>query len=184
MTLLGGMTFVQLLLQQRVRLAEAKARGRFPFAVLTPGRVSLGGVGFSWNGECPTAPDCDLTLRANDTGSGVCLDWEYNREVYADSTIARWQEHLETLVHSAAQQPATEIRRLPLLSQGQGERMLVEWNATAAAYPTDLCAYELIEQQCRRTPQAVAAQFNGVTLSYQEMDERANQLAHHLGKAE
>ncbi|MBV9288254.1 MAG: amino acid adenylation domain-containing protein [Hyphomicrobiales bacterium] len=59
-------------------------------------------------------------------------------------------------------------------------KLLVEWNATAAAYPRDKCVHELFEEQTARTPDAVAVAHDGRTLTYSRLNQRANQLAHHL----
>jgi len=58
--------------------------------------------------------------------------------------------------------------------------MLVEWNDTAAPYPEELCIHQLVETQVARTPDAVAVVFEDQQLSYRELNQRANQLAHHL----
>ena len=58
--------------------------------------------------------------------------------------------------------------------------MLYEWNDTKAEYPVDKCVHELFEEQARKSPNATAVVFEGVSLSYGELNVRANQLAHHL----
>ena len=58
--------------------------------------------------------------------------------------------------------------------------MLVEWNETAAAYPSEQCLHELFAAQAARTPDAVAVVYEDQQLSYGELDRRSNQLAHHL----
>ena len=58
--------------------------------------------------------------------------------------------------------------------------MLYEWNDTAAGFPSDKCIHELFEEQVHRTPEAVAVVFEDAALSYEELNLRANQLAHYL----
>ena len=72
------------------------------------------------------------------------------------------------------------IDRLPLLSEAERRRVLVEWNATEAEYPADKCIHELFEAQAERTPEAIAVEFEDQQLSYGELNARANRLAHHL----
>jgi amino acid adenylation domain-containing protein len=129
-----------------------------------------------------TAADCDLTLRALETSPELTLEWEYNAGLYDDSTMARWLEHLEILLAGAVAAPARGVQALPLLSAGQKQKMLVEWNSTAIEYPRDRCAYELIQEQVERTPDAVAAQFADQTMSYRELSQRSNRLARYLVK--
>ena len=72
------------------------------------------------------------------------------------------------------------VDRLPLLSEAERRRVLVEWNATEADYPADKCIHELFEAQAARTPDAVAVEFEEQRLSYGELNAQANRLAHHL----
>jgi amino acid adenylation domain-containing protein len=69
---------------------------------------------------------------------------------------------------------------LRLLTDTERQRILVEWNRTEVAYPTDRCLHEFIEDQVGRTPEAVAVVFEQQQLTYRQLDQRANQLAHHL----
>ena len=69
---------------------------------------------------------------------------------------------------------------LPRLAEADRRRVLVEWNDTGKDYPIDQCLHQLVEQQAGRTPEAVALVFGGRTLTYRELNGRANQLAHHL----
>ncbi|MEM1394270.1 MAG: amino acid adenylation domain-containing protein, partial [Cyanobacteria bacterium P01_H01_bin.150] len=70
--------------------------------------------------------------------------------------------------------------QLPLLSQKERRQLLSEWNNTVKEYPTDKCVHQLFEQQVEKTPNAVAVSFAGEELTYIELNQRANQLAHHL----
>lgn len=69
---------------------------------------------------------------------------------------------------------------LPLGETQRGQPVPAQWNATAQDYPRDVTLYEMFESQVDRTPDAVAVAFEGATLSYRELDERANQLARYL----
>src|SRR5262249_60939809 len=68
----------------------------------------------------------------------------------------------------------------PRLSPSERHQVLVEWNRTATDRPHDLCVHHLIERQAEKTPDAVALTFQGQTLTYRELNRRANQVAHHL----
>ncbi len=74
-----------------------------------------------------------------------------------------------------------EVRRLAMLSEPELHRILFEWNQTAAEFPRDKCVHEMFEEQVARTPDAVALVFEGASLTYAELNRRANQLAHYLG---
>jgi len=75
---------------------------------------------------------------------------------------------------------AQTIDRLPMVSEGEREQVLYEWNATEREYPRDKCVHELFEEQVRRSPEATAVAWEDEELSYGELNKRANQLAWRL----
>ena len=66
------------------------------------------------------------------------------------------------------------------MPEEERRKLLIEWNATIAAYPRDQCTHEIFEEQTARTPDAVAVVHDERTLTYSQLNARANQLAHHL----
>ena len=74
----------------------------------------------------------------------------------------------------------SRISQLPLLSNADRDRQLVEWNATEVIYPADLCIHQLFERQVEQTPDAVAVVFGDREVTYHELNQRSNQLAHYL----
>ena len=88
--------------------------------------------------------------------------------------------HFNTLLEAAAANPDQRLSDLPLLTDAERQQLLVEWNQTAVAYPKDRCVHELFEEQVERTPDAMAVAFEDERLTYRQLNERANQLAHHL----
>ena len=79
-----------------------------------------------------------------------------------------------------AADPGRRLSALPLLTDAERGRLLVEWNATASVYPRDALVHELFEAQADQTPGAVAVVYGDERLTYRELDRRANRLAHHL----
>src|SRR5205085_154401 len=96
------------------------------------------------------------------------------------TTITRMLVHLRRLFEAAVANPLQRIGDLPLLSAAEQYRLLVEWNSTATEYPRHRCVHELFEEQVARAPEATALVFQEETLTYRELNERANQLAHRL----
>src|SRR5215212_10056352 len=105
---------------------------------------------------------------------------EYDRRSYSDEVVERLARHLTALLEGAMKDPHARIADLPLLSTAERNELLVEWNATAAEYPRDRCVHELFEEQVGKTPDAVAVVHRDATLSYGELNRRADQLAQHL----
>ncbi|RKI08338.1 amino acid adenylation domain-containing protein, partial [Corallococcus praedator] len=122
----------------------------------------------------------DLKLSLTDAASGFTGTLEYNTDLFDATTVARWVEHLDVLLTAAVAHPETRVKSLPLMSVAERHLLLVDWNATHRDYPTDVTLHGLVEAQVARTPDAVAVDFEGLRLTYRELDARANQLAHHL----
>ncbi len=122
----------------------------------------------------------DLTLFMTEEGQQLGGALEYNTDLFDTTTIERMIGHFETLLAAIAIDPALPVSKLPLLTGAERRQLLVEWNATAAPYPHELCVHQLFEAQAERTPHADAVVFGAQRLSYRELNGRANQLAHHL----
>ena len=89
---------------------------------------------------------------------------------------------LEKLVGALESAPQTPLSRLDILPKAERQQVLVEWNDTKVEYPQDKCIHQLFEEQALRTPDSVAVVFEDQQLSYRELNQRANQLAHYLQK--
>jgi aspartate racemase len=124
----------------------------------------------------------DLTLLLSDTANGLSGWFEYNADLFEASTIQRLGNHFENLLASVAANPDGSIAELPLLGAPEQQQILLDWNNTATSYPREKCIQELFEEQVRRTPEAVALVFDDQRLTYDALNKRANQLAHHLTK--
>jgi amino acid adenylation domain-containing protein/non-ribosomal peptide synthase protein (TIGR01720 family) len=122
----------------------------------------------------------DLTLSMENTSTGLVGGWEYNTDLFDSSTIERMTGHFMTLLESIVANPSERISQLPILTASEQQQLLVEWNDTSVDYPQDKCIHQLFEEQVQRTPDAVAVVFENQQLTYQELNCRANQLAHYL----
>ncbi|WP_156103746.1 MupA/Atu3671 family FMN-dependent luciferase-like monooxygenase, partial [Pectobacterium betavasculorum] len=94
--------------------------------------------------------------------------------------VTRYVEHWQVLLRAMARDAAQEIARLPLLSDAQRRQVLYDWNDTCTDYPREQGIHQLFEAQVERTPQAVALVYNEGKLSYDELNQFANRLAHAL----
>jgi amino acid adenylation domain-containing protein len=122
----------------------------------------------------------DLSLWMSETEKGLTGGLEYSTDLFDASLITNMIGHLQVLLEGIAANPSQRLSDLPLLTEAERQRLLVEWNATEAEYPAEECLHELFESQVERTPDAVAAVFGDESLSYRELNARANQLSHHL----
>ncbi len=124
----------------------------------------------------------DLTLHLQKTGHGLTGMWTYAADLFDARTIERMNEHFMILLQGIAETSDESIARLPLISASERRQMLEDWNATASDYPRERCFYELIAEQAAATPDAIAVVFGDQQISYQDLNSRANQLAHYLQK--
>ncbi|MDB4965383.1 MAG: linear gramicidin synthase subunit, partial [Myxococcales bacterium] len=122
----------------------------------------------------------DLMLTMEERGGELNGSFEYATDLFDASTIARMSAQLSQLLFAIADGPAQRISSLGLLSAAERRQLLVEWNDTAAEHPRDACLHQLFAAQAARTPDAVAVESGAQSLTYRQLDERANQLAHQL----
>jgi amino acid adenylation domain-containing protein/thioester reductase-like protein/FkbM family methyltransferase len=140
----------------------------------------------------------DLTLIMQNSPTGLVGLWEYSTDLFDASTIDRMTSHFVTLLEGIVANPQERISQLPLLTQTEQQKLLVEWNDTFVDYPSHKCIHQLFEEQVDLTPDAVAVEFvdaQGAAsasrsvfgkrrvnqqLTYNELNHRANQLAHYL----
>ena len=122
----------------------------------------------------------DLTLMIAESSTGLRTTLEYNTALFEPATAARLLEHYANLLAGMVRHPEARVSKLALLSVAEREQVLFEWNATARDYRRDLCLHELIERQAALTPDKIAVKAGGLTMTYAELNARANQVAHWL----
>ncbi|GHH24559.1 non-ribosomal peptide synthetase [Streptomyces rubradiris] len=121
----------------------------------------------------------DLELQAFDTDGGVTGWFEYDRDLFDEATVVRLAGHFRRLVEQVTAHPRTPVGELDLLGAAERRQVVEEWNATERQWSGGL-VHECIEEQVRRTPGAEAVRYAGTSLTYAELNERANRLAHLL----
>ncbi|HFB67345.1 MAG TPA: non-ribosomal peptide synthetase, partial [Calditrichae bacterium] len=102
----------------------------FVFQNLPLERLELPGITLQPFEAKPDIAKFDLSLIASEGPDGLMMEWEYNTDLFTEATIRRMMSHFETLLREALAQPDVPVARLPLLSEEERHRMLVEWNAT------------------------------------------------------
>ncbi|MDX2093988.1 MAG: amino acid adenylation domain-containing protein, partial [Kofleriaceae bacterium] len=121
----------------------------------------------------------ELTLNVLSHADGVTCAIEANAALFDAATLERMLGHYERLLGALAAEPGRAIDAVTLLAESE-QAQLVEWNATAREYPRDTLVHEQFEHQVERAPDAVAVVFEDTAMTYRELDERANALAHRL----
>jgi amino acid adenylation domain-containing protein len=126
-----------------------------------------------------TAALVDLTLNTFETEEQTYGSLHYNTDLFEAETIRRMCGNFVTLLEHVAANPHQALSQLPLLTDAE-RRLIFEWNQTGRDYPSDKCLHQLFEDQVERSPDAVAVSDETKTLTYSELNARANQLAHQL----
>ncbi|MBD2202784.1 amino acid adenylation domain-containing protein [Calothrix sp. FACHB-1219] len=132
-----------------------------------------------WETEQVTAK-FDLTLLMTETEQGIQGQWEYRSDLFEVTTIKRMVGHFQTLLEAIVANPQQCITALPLLTSTEQNQLLVNWQNNQVDYPQDISLHQLFEIQVKKTPDAIAVLFENQYLTYDELNQRANQLANYL----
>ena len=116
-------------------------------------------------------------------GTDLRLGCEYEPGQFDGQDIDRMLRHLETILQAFVKAPEQVTTEVSLLTESERRRLLVEWNDTAVDYPRNRDIHELFEAQVELTPDAIAVCFEGERLTYRELNQRANKLAHYLQRS-
>ncbi|HYH44642.1 MAG TPA: amino acid adenylation domain-containing protein, partial [Thermoanaerobaculia bacterium] len=116
-------------------------------------------------------------------GGGVRLSCSYAADLFEAATVARLLEHAAVLLDGVTAAPAARLSELPLLTPAELQQTLVEWNATASEVPAGVTVDRLFAEQARRTPEAVAVIAASETLTYRDLDQKAERLARRLRRS-
>ncbi|MFM6139805.1 MAG: amino acid adenylation domain-containing protein, partial [Sphaerospermopsis kisseleviana] len=121
----------------------------------------------------------DLTLYLSEREDQIHCMWEYATDLFAADSIKRMIEHFEVLLTAITQNPQQSVSKLPLMTAREIQQ-LQAWNQTDKYYPQDQTFVTLFEQQAAQTPNNIAVVFEDHSLTYQQLNQKANQLAHYL----
>jgi amino acid adenylation domain-containing protein len=142
--------------------------------------VALPGIEASEVGAELASARFDLSLMPKATAQGLRVGLNYSTDLFERGTVQRMLGHLARVLEQVAADADVRLSRLDLLGEAERALVLEAWNRTAAEVPADRCIHELFAAQAARTPDAVAVVFEDASLTYAELNERANQLAHYL----
>jgi non-ribosomal peptide synthetase component F len=130
--------------------------------------------------EVHTTTKFDLTLSLEERDGRIAGAMEYATALFERETMERHVGYLCQVLAALVADEQQRVETIALLSAAERAQVVVEWNQTAAAYPSEQCAHELFERQAARTPDAVAVVYEEAQLTYAALNARANQLAQYL----
>ena len=200
-------SFAQFLKQTRKTLLDAQDHQDYTYGTLLhklkipsdPSRLQLVevqfnveqvGAGLKFDGltvdlsaNPKTHVNMDLFFNFIDRGTELWLDCDYNTGLFDAPTIDRWFGHLNAILEAFVTNAEQPVGQVSLLTAEQLQQILITWNATDAVYPRELSIQQVFEQQVEATPKAIAVVGGNDTLTYAELNEKTNQLAHFLLKS-
>ncbi|MCP6760176.1 MAG: amino acid adenylation domain-containing protein, partial [Fischerella sp. CENA71] len=197
-------SFIEFLQQTRQTCLDAYAHQDVPFEVLVeklqPERsmsynplfqvmfalennespdLSLPGLEIEWLGVKGAIAKFDLTLMVMEYDNQLNCSWEYATDLFEKATIQRMAEQFEVLLKGIIDNPNQPIHTLPLMTATE-LLQIQRWNQTQTNYPKNKTLVDLFEEQVRKNPNNLAVFFESKSLTYQELNQKANQLAHYL----
>lgn len=122
----------------------------------------------------------DIGLVLFDDGDEVAGQMVYAADLFDNATVSRMAENWYALLEGMAEQDSFAVRRLPLMNEAQRRQVLEAFNATEMAYPREMLLHTMFERQVRMQPHATALRANGSEISYAQLNEDANRVAHWL----
>lgn len=125
----------------------------------------------------------DLTLVFQETPQGLAAALEYSADLFSEATAVRILQNMQTLLESVIANATHPISKLPLLSRNERRKVIEIWNQTGSEFPRADTVHQLFSAQAHRTPGALAVVYGDKSLTFLQLEERTNQLAHFLIKA-
>jgi amino acid adenylation domain-containing protein len=204
----GEPTVREMLERVKARALAAQAHQELPFEqvveIVNPPRSLAHGplfqAAFAWQDEEQRALDVaglrfvpapvpyavakfDLTLNLGESDGRIVGGLNFATALFDRETAERYTGYLRRLLTAMVRDDARAVSALPLLTEAERQRIVVEWNATDADYAAGRCVHELVEEQAAKTPDAPAVVHDGDVLTYRELNARANRLARRLRAA-
>ena len=122
----------------------------------------------------------DLTVGAKTENNEILLQWEYNTQLFKQETVERMADHFIHLLEQVLEDDSCSVQDLQLVTPKERVQLLEEFNQTTVDHPVHLTVTELIEMKAASQPEQIAIYADGQKLTYQELNDRANQLAYVL----
>jgi amino acid adenylation domain-containing protein len=161
-----------------------------------PSRATPIGIGFSLD-PSPTAVPFDglesvvavnprshlvgeIVFNLVDRHDGLDVECNYTTDLFTGETVRRWLEHYATLLDAIVHAPSTTIAALPLLRPEERRLIVDTWNPSPQATPRERLVHSFFERNAILSPDAIAVEAGGTSVTYRELDVRANRLARHL----
>jgi amino acid adenylation domain-containing protein len=143
-------------------------------------KLKLGEVELSGMPVTNNISKFDITFFIAETPNGLSGTVEYSTDLYEAAMIEQMMDHFGVLLDSIVKAPEQKIGLLPMISDKESQQLLELFNNSKVAYPSNKSIVDLFEEQVVKTPGDIAVVFENESITYLQLNERANQLAHQL----
>lgn len=123
---------------------------------------------------------CDVVVIAVATVSGLTLQGDFDADLFEPATVQRFLSHIATVLEAMITDPSLPVMRLPILTATEQRELVGGWNINDVASSSCMTLHEQFEAQVEERPDAVALTCDGQSLTYYQLNQRANRLAHAL----
>lgn len=142
--------------------------------------ITLDGLSVQYQNQDTATSKFDLCFIIEETLDTLTLKIEYDTELYQRETVRHLLEHYKTVLAGVVANPNGRIAEFPLMTERECSKQLIDWGSKPRDYPRERCVHELFEDQAAQDPDATALSMDDQSLSYGQLNARANQLAHYL----
>ncbi len=201
-----GESFAQLLAEVKKTLLDAYDNQSYTYGTLVrrlgiprdPSRLPLmevqfnlerinagsdfGGLKATVDPNAKSAVNFDLFFNVVESDQGLMIDCDYNTGLFDESTVARWLGHFKNLLIGAVTNPDCDVDALPLMTPVEVDSLIRSWNPNLTEFTVTETMKDLFERQAARIPENVALVMGEESMTFRELNERANQLARVLRK--
>lgn len=146
----------------------------------TPQPLHFSGLNMKWLDVDLGSSRCDLSLFSTDKGAELSCMWEYSTDLFDSETIAQMMSSYRTLLESILDHPEEKIGYLEIWTEAERQQLVGPGHTEPAGPASAVCMHSLFEAQAEQTPESVAVVSGEQSLTYRELNARANQLAHYL----
>ncbi|NUQ65792.1 MAG: amino acid adenylation domain-containing protein [Pirellulales bacterium] len=144
--------------------------------------LELGGLKMEPFGLRAEATPFEISMIIEDGGGRLAGCIQYNTDLFDEATVRRFAGSYVRILEAVAADPHQHVGRIPVQPAEELARLLDDWNKTDARYPGSACCHDLIDQRAAESPESVAVRFGDRSMTYGQLRERSNRLAHYLGR--
>ena len=140
----------------------------------------LAGLSVSFEGNPDNTAKFDLSVTLQELADGITGSVSYNSDLYDSGTIGRMITHYQRLLQAVVANQDQQVGELNMITETERHELLFGFNDTHTDYPRDKTIVDRFYEQAAKTPDSIAVVFEDRELTYRQLDERSNQLAHYL----